>query len=274
MKMFDAPVIDHKQELDAELKRVVEKLGAREDVEAAIVYGSYASDEIGAESDLDLCVIQNTELKYLDERQLALEKFLAPRVPMDLTVYTPGEFLRFKRKWPFTRDQILGKGKILFTRDESLFAPAEPLSAEEEQQIMIESYRDWLTRAKQDLRAAEVLLPEEIWNLVCFHSQQTVEKCLKGLIVRRDHITPPREHTIDKLYTELPPEWFDDMTADLNYMSKFYTDTRYPNAVAGELPDHPVGKNDADRALNIAREVVARTEHFAKKIDDEQKNGL
>lgn len=272
--MIDAPVVERKQLLDDELQRIVEKLGARTDVEAAIVFGSYATGEIDADSDLDLCVIQNTELLYLDERQRALEKFLAPRVAMDLTVYTPREFLRFKRKWPFTRDQIVGKGKILFTRDESLFAPPEPLTVEEERQIMIESYQDWLTRAKQDLRAAEVLLPEEIWNLVCFHSQQSVEKCLKGLIVRRGHVTPPREHTIDKLYIELPNEWFGDMTADLDYMSKFYTNTRYPNAVAGELPDHPVGAKDAERALNIAREVVARTEHFAKKIDDEQKNGL
>lgn len=271
--MIDAPILERKKLLDDELQRIVGKLGARHDVEAAIVFGSYATGKVNVDSDLDLCVIQNTELLYHDERQRALEKFLAPRVAMDLTVYTPNEFLRFKRKWPFTRDQILGKGKILFSRDESLFVPAEPLTNEEVRTIMIESFQDWLTRAKQDLRAAEVLLPEEIWNLVCFHSQQSVEKCLKGLIVRREHITPPREHTIEKLHVELPPEWFGDMTADLDYMSKFYTETRYPNAVAGELPDHPVGLKDAERALNIAREVVARTEHFAKKID-EQTNGL
>ncbi len=267
-------MLERKQLLDEELHRIVERLGAREDVEAAIVFGSYATGKVDADSDLDLCVIQNTELLYLDERKRALEKYLAPHVAMDLTVYTPTEFLRFKRKLPFTRDQILGKGKILFARNESLFAPSEPLSVEEVRQLVIESFQDWLTRAKQDLRAAEVLLPEELWNLVCFHSQQSVEKCLKGLIVRREHITPPREHTIDKLYVELPKEWFGDMTADLDYMSKFYTSTRYPNAVAGELPDHPVGKKDAQRALSIAREVVARTEHLAKKIENEQNNGL
>lgn len=270
---MDAPVLERKQLLDAELPRIVEKLGARSDVEAAIVFGSYARGEIDAESDLDLCVIQNTELRYLDERKRALEKFLAPHVAMDLTVYTPSEFRRFKRRLPFTRDQIVGQGKILFARDESLFAPARPLTAKEERQLMIESFHDWLTRAKQDLRAAEVLLPEEIWNLVCFHSQQAIEKCLKGLIVRREHITPPREHSIDKSYVELPQEWFGDLRDELDYMSRFYTETRYPNAVAGELPDHPVGKSDAERALNIAREVVARTEHFAKKIS-EQQNGL
>lgn len=31
---------------------------------------------------------------------------------------------------------------------------------------------------------------------------------------------------------------------------------------------------DAEHALNIAREKVAHAEHFAKKIDDEQKNGF
>lgn len=272
--MIDAPVLERKQLLDSEVQRVVEKLAAREDVEAVIVYGSYATGEVDAYSDLDLCVIQETDLKYHNERKTALQEFLTPRVSTDFTVYTPREFLRFKRRWPFTRDEILAKGQILFTRDDSLFALSEPLTPEEERQIMIESYQDWFTRAKEDLRVAELVLAEEIWNMVCFHSQQVVEKCLKGLIVRREHLTPPREHTIDKLYTELPIAWFADMTEDLDYMSKFYTSTRYPTAAAGELPEGPPSKKDAERALFIAREVVARTEHFAKKIEDEATHGL
>lgn len=265
---MNAMVLEHKQLLADELSRLVEKLAARQDVEAVILYGSYASGSIDENSDLDFCVVQNTLQPSASARRSALLKFLQPHVPLDLTIYTPTEFRRFKRRWPFTRDQILGKGRVLFVRDVSLFDPGEPLHPEEERQIMIESYQDWLTHARQDLRAAKVLIHEELWNLVCFHSQQAVEKCLKGLIVRREHIMPPREHTIEKLVQELPPEWFSDFAIDLEYINEFYTSTRYPTAAAGELPDGPPGKQDSERALQIARQIVERTKFLASQLDN------
>ncbi|MCX7017993.1 MAG: HEPN domain-containing protein [Candidatus Sumerlaeota bacterium] len=39
----------------------------------------------------------------------------------------------------------------------------------------------WLEFARQDLQMAELALNEGIYNQVCFHSQQYVEKCLKAL---------------------------------------------------------------------------------------------
>lgn len=267
--MLSATVLERKQLLTMELSRLVEKLAGRADVKAVIVYGSYALDETDDESDLDLCVVQDTELASMTARRYALERFLNARVETDLTVYTPTEFRRLRQRWPFTRDQILGQGRVLFVRDESLLAPVEPLNPSEERELMIESYQDWFTRARQDLRAAEVLIAEELWNLVCFHSQQAVEKCLKGLIVRREHVTPPREHRIDKLLLDLPAEWFADLSAELEYINEFYSSTRYPTAAAGELPDGPPGKKDSERALEIARAVVKRTADLASKMNGE-----
>jgi HEPN domain-containing protein len=40
----------------------------------------------------------------------------------------------------------------------------------------------WLAFATEDLQMAELALREGIYNQVCFHSQQCVEKCLKGLL--------------------------------------------------------------------------------------------
>ncbi|HDM74842.1 MAG TPA: HEPN domain-containing protein [Deltaproteobacteria bacterium] len=39
----------------------------------------------------------------------------------------------------------------------------------------------WLKYADDDLRSAEVLLVEGIYNMVCFHAQQAVEKFFKSL---------------------------------------------------------------------------------------------
>jgi len=36
----------------------------------------------------------------------------------------------------------------------------------------------WLAFAQEDLRVAEVVLAEAVFNQVCFHSQQCVEKAI------------------------------------------------------------------------------------------------
>jgi len=42
---------------------------------------------------------------------------------------------------------------------------------------------EWLDRAKEDLDvAAEIIAREHLTNMVAFHSQQAVEKTLKGIV--------------------------------------------------------------------------------------------
>jgi HEPN domain-containing protein len=58
----------------------------------------------------------------------------------------------------------------------------------------------WLRRAREDLRAAEVDLAAEPPLLAdaAFHCQQAVEKALKGLLARHDHVFP-RTHDLAQL---------------------------------------------------------------------------
>jgi HEPN domain-containing protein len=43
--------------------------------------------------------------------------------------------------------------------------------------------KEWLDRAKEDLDASLAIIPNEhLTNIVAFHSQQAVEKSLKGVI--------------------------------------------------------------------------------------------
>ncbi|MEI7451009.1 MAG: HEPN domain-containing protein [Desulfomonile sp.] len=49
----------------------------------------------------------------------------------------------------------------------------------------------WLTFARQDMQMAELALKEKIYNQVCFHSLQCVEKILKGLLANQGK-TPTR----------------------------------------------------------------------------------
>jgi HEPN domain-containing protein len=46
----------------------------------------------------------------------------------------------------------------------------------------------WLSFARQDLRVAELALSEDIFNQVCFHAQQCVEKAIKGWLEQQGRI--------------------------------------------------------------------------------------
>lgn len=110
----------------------------------------------------------------------------------------------------------------------------------------------WLEFARQDLQMAELALKEGIYNQVCFHSQQCVEKCVKGLLANIGK-TPPRIHSIVDLLGLLPPDCLEDLREELGQMDIYYIPTRYPDALPGSLPDGLPGKEDAEEAIAIAR---------------------
>jgi HEPN domain-containing protein len=43
----------------------------------------------------------------------------------------------------------------------------------------------WLAFAREDLHMAELAMAETLWNQVCFHAQQGVEKALKAWLADR-----------------------------------------------------------------------------------------
>ena len=56
----------------------------------------------------------------------------------------------------------------------------------------------WLKYADDDLAGAEILLNEKIYNIVCFHCQQAVEKLLKSIIAAYGQEIP-RIHNLIRL---------------------------------------------------------------------------
>lgn len=76
--------------LQAELDRIVEVLVATDGVEEVWVFGSLVEGEPSATSDLDLLVVRRTD-EPVPQRGVTLARTLAPRVAVDLFVYTPEE---------------------------------------------------------------------------------------------------------------------------------------------------------------------------------------
>ena len=63
--------------------------------------------------------------------------------------------------------------------------------------------RDWLERASEDIRAAEVLLAEGgLANVVCFHAQQAAEKFLKGFLAHHQH-NVRKVHALESIVADL-----------------------------------------------------------------------
>ena len=92
--------------------------------------------------------------------------------------------------------------------------------------------RDWLHFAAEDLRVAELVLQAGIYNQVCFHAQQCVEKSLKAWLAHHGHL-PPRVHQLSLLLKLCPqPLPFPDkVEANILALDRFYIPTRRAAAV-------------------------------------------
>ncbi len=113
----------------------------------------------------------------------------------------------------------------------------------------------WLRISAEDLQSAEVLFDRKLFRPVCYHAQQSVEKCLKALLVDSD-IEIPRTHNILDLNNAAKKLGYSVEVTDEDavFLSSVYR-ARYPSD-AGLLPLGEPIKQDAERALKIARDMA------------------
>lgn len=116
----------------------------------------------------------------------------------------------------------------------------------------------WLSFAKDDIRTAEIILPEGIFNMVCFHCQQAVEKSLKAFLRHRSKKIP-YIHILEELCErcmEIDPA-FSQIMDDCIALDIFYQPTRYPEAPAGTLPEGTPTKEQSEETLQKAKNIFA-----------------
>jgi len=79
-----------KEELERELKRIVEKLKGDKSIRFILLFGSLARGDLGA-GDIDLIVVKNTDKRFLDR----LDEFYENAdMAIDVLVYTPKSLKR------------------------------------------------------------------------------------------------------------------------------------------------------------------------------------
>jgi predicted nucleotidyltransferase len=104
------------QLLRRELARFIEVVTQYMQPERIILFGSCATGQIDAWSDLDLVVIADTALPFYERMKHVLQS-VRPQVGMDVLVYTPAEWADMSRQRRFVKEEILGKGQVVYERE-------------------------------------------------------------------------------------------------------------------------------------------------------------
>jgi HEPN domain-containing protein len=115
----------------------------------------------------------------------------------------------------------------------------------------------WLRFAQDDLKAARALLDEELYHVVCFHAQQATEKAVKAFLAFSQG-TIPREHRLATLLERAVRAKLTGQGLDraCKILDQYYLPTRYPDAIAGSLPEGLPSRRHALEAIHLAEAVL------------------
>jgi len=126
-------------------------------------------------------------------------------------------------------------------------------------------YEEWIERAKSSLELAQAKIVHYIYyEDLCYQSQQSVEKALKGLLIYYGE-NPEFTHNIEillkelKKFTEIP-----ENIEDAVLLTDYAVQTRYP----GEYDE--VTKEEYERSVKIAKDCLNWVESKinTQKIED------
>lgn len=124
-----------------------------------------------------------------------------------------------------------------------------------------ERANEWVKFAQDDLRSAEILLKEGIFNEVCFHAQQCAEKIIKSFMALRGRLIPKTHRLIDLLEDVLEVDSrLEKIRQECIVLDQYYIPTRYPDAVIGSKPTGLPSLQDAEEALQMAKAVFSEVQ--------------
>lgn len=114
---------------------------------------------------------------------------------------------------------------------------------------------EWIKIAVEDFQSAKHLLEKSLFRMVCYHSQQAVEKLAKAILVQHD-IDIPRTHNLLDLNNAVRRLGYDSPLSDEDavFLNSIYR-SRYPFDT-GLLPYGEPTQEDAEKALEIAKSIM------------------
>ncbi len=97
-------------EIEEVKNRIVEKYKP----EKIILFGSYVNGTPDDESDLDILIIQKTDLPRKERRLPILKMLRDMKIAMDILIYTPSEVEYWKDTQAAFVTQIINDGKVIY----------------------------------------------------------------------------------------------------------------------------------------------------------------
>ncbi len=99
-----------------DIKRTARQLGEAAHAERVILFGSYARGEAGANSDVDLLIVAESDQPRFKRSRVLYQTLRPYPFAMDLLVYTPQEFDQARRMPLSFVSTVLREGKTVYAR--------------------------------------------------------------------------------------------------------------------------------------------------------------
>jgi len=205
---------------------------------SVIVFGSVAKNGFG--EDLDLLIViddKSDKSQTMDDLSLLAHKCLKEyykKFAIDPFIIYASVFNEYYSKGsPFLR-LIFTEGRCIYMRD---------------------AVKDWLKQAQEELDMAAYLLQGKYFKGACFHSQQSLEKAVKAMLLNKGWELE-KTHSLERLIAigEQHNVQIDISDEDVVYIDTIYR-SRYP-AEAGLLPLGEPSETDAQRAVDMATRIL------------------
>ena len=210
-----------------------------------ILFGSYAYGTPTEDSDVDLLVIMDIPESETRRHADEIRDRIPERFPMDLFVRSQEDmaYRIFYNDW-FLRE-ITERGKVLYGGTSVYKKPMR-----KEKHLMNPLTREWIERAEEDYVALkwQQQSPTPTYNLICFLSQQCVEKYLKAWL-QEANIRFSKTHDLKGLLDLIVPtisSWH-AWQSDFQIIAPYSVEFQYPGKSA-------TAKN-AQHAVHVCTEV-------------------
>jgi HEPN domain-containing protein len=122
---------------------------------------------------------------------------------------------------------------------------------------MNERIANWLEEAKWDLENANILFKNDRFNTVVFHCQQAAKKAVKALLYHNKiNGWGHSIHSLLEKYKDIKNKNFDDIERLALSLDKHYITTRYPDALPNIAPHKAYNRQEAELAINQAKDII------------------
>ena len=202
-----------------------------------ILFGSYAYGMPTEDSDVDLLVVMDIPKSEFTRKAIEIHQRIPRRFSMDLWVRSPEEiaYRVSYNDWFFR--EITEKGESLHGSDAACnvknlqFTHYGINLAEKEKNGMNPLTLEWVEKAEGDYRIAKwgQQAPDPVYDAICFHAQQCIEKYLKAWLQEAD-IHTPRTHNLQEfldIIVQTLPTW-SHWQPDFKIITVYAVDPRYP----------------------------------------------